>query len=638
MKHIRHLVIQQKGTEDGGSVETVSSAVIAALYNLSKDEQLVYDQNDLKGDLQCNATYQIYIDFLHTQYPNLNITATSTYFYLADPVIQNYWANSAYGDGIGITSANVALASSWPSHTAFKDNTDVVSFNELGSFINITEIPQFQFQNATNFTSIDLTNITSLGKYCFYGSGLTGVVNIPNLTTIPTDANIFALCPNITEINLSSNVPDAYKLLRVDNDFRGCTSLRKVTGLSQVTEIRGAFNGCEKLEQIDTTNKLTSLTDFNNTFQNCKELKCVDVSNVVQLPRNCFYHCFKLMSLSTSDPDNINLGEETFTLLDTAIKNGSFQQAYLNNKTLYYPNATSMEGYSHNGSSIKGFRAPSVTSIGGESSFSDCSQLQLVELGNVTSLPGNTFQRCANLVHLKIGSSAPTYNAQEQCVDVENSSILTLGHHCFANCSSLLQSETVEYTETVGGQEQTNTFTGRVKFKLLNCTSIGNGSFENKAVSEVYAPSTTFIDGNCFKGSSVQKVTIGNLTTINESCFQNCNALTTINFPSSLTSISRYAFNKSGLAGMIDLPSSIEELGDNAFGECATITGFIFRSTTPPTVVGFSFPPLFNNGQAVKKIYVPDSSLSAYQTAWAGLVQWGTPIINALDVISNLPS
>jgi hypothetical protein len=87
-----------------------------------------------------------------------------------------------------------------------------------------------------------------LGSYCFYGSGLTGVVNVPNLTTIQNDANIFALCPNITEINLSSNVPDAYKLLRVDNDFRECTSLRKVTGLSQVTEMRGAFNGCEKLE------------------------------------------------------------------------------------------------------------------------------------------------------------------------------------------------------------------------------------------------------------------------------------------------------------------------------------------------------------------------------------------------------
>jgi len=47
---------------------------------------------------------------------------------------------------------------------------------------------------------------------------------------------------------------------------------------------------------------------------------------------------------------------------------------------------------------------------------------------------------------------------------------------------------------------------------------------------------------------------------------------------------------------MIDLPSSIKELGDNAFGGCATITGFIFRSTTPPTVFGFSFPLLFNNG------------------------------------------
>ena len=47
MKHIRHLIIQQKKNADGGSVETVSSAVITALYNMSKDEQLVYNSTDL---------------------------------------------------------------------------------------------------------------------------------------------------------------------------------------------------------------------------------------------------------------------------------------------------------------------------------------------------------------------------------------------------------------------------------------------------------------------------------------------------------------------------------------------------------------------------------------------------------------
>lgn len=53
MKHIRHLIIQQKKNDEGSSVETVSSAVITALYNMSKDEQLVYNSTDLKGDLHC---------------------------------------------------------------------------------------------------------------------------------------------------------------------------------------------------------------------------------------------------------------------------------------------------------------------------------------------------------------------------------------------------------------------------------------------------------------------------------------------------------------------------------------------------------------------------------------------------------
>jgi hypothetical protein len=46
-----HLKIQQKNVSEGGSVENVSGALIAALYAISKDPNLVYDSTDLKGDL-----------------------------------------------------------------------------------------------------------------------------------------------------------------------------------------------------------------------------------------------------------------------------------------------------------------------------------------------------------------------------------------------------------------------------------------------------------------------------------------------------------------------------------------------------------------------------------------------------------
>lgn len=62
------------------------------------------------------------------------------------------------------------------------------------------------------------------------------------------------------------------------------------------------------------------------------------------------------------------------------------------------------------------------------------------------------------------------------------------------------------------------------------------------------------------------------------------------------------------------LPSLITAIGSNAFHNFASNidTWLVCKATTPPTLIG---DPFYNSARIT--IYVPDASLTAYQTAWA---------------------
>lgn len=88
--------------------------------------------------------------------------------------------------------------------------------------------------------------------------------------------------------------------------------------------------------------------------------------------------------------------------------------------------------------------------------------------------------------------------------------------------------------------------------------------------------------------------------------------VTSVAFPSGLTTIGEHSFTDSDITG-VDLPASVTSIGKAAFKGTAGRT-FIIRATTPPTIVNDSFGGLPDANLA---IYVPDASLSAYQSAWS---------------------
>lgn len=625
-----HLKIQQKNVSEGGSIENVSGAVISALYNASKDPNLVFESSDLKGDLQVSGTYQKYANELHAQYPNLNITALSWYIYFENSKIEQYWATSEYGDGTGITTTSAQSVLTFPKriNATFQEESniadsngswnggrfafykeDITSFNELGQFSNITTIPYGMFWKCENLTSIDLSNITTLFPRTFSQcSRLAGVINLPKLRNFAArDINIsgynaegrqFSECIGITEVHFGSDVMAGLKLNTIPEGlFWDSVNLQIVTGLEEVTTIKqSAFRNTSITNLSDLNPNLATVDGY--AFRN-SPLICIDITKCTKINGEAFNGCTNLLALDTNNPSEVN-NNDTYTLNWTTYDNNGtavFSNCKLTNKTIVLPNLTTIPQVCFKGTNIKKVIAPNVTTLGGES-FNGCSSLQELELGNVTVINDSAFINCSSLTTIKFG-------------DLVND---------FSNL----------------------TFIGKSNFSksnLPNITLPSNINLPNLRTIKEFA----FLDRTEITTVS----NLGSITALGEptgqQSFNGCTNLTSVTLPNTLTTFICTVFNYTALTNIIgpegitkfeisqfigvpnmkyiEIPSTCTDIGHTFHRSFESSPGIdcrvVIKATTPPTCSYYSNDVGSSKSGANRYsgIYVPDASLSAYQSA-----------------------
>lgn len=262
---MNNLIIEQNLS----SAETVNNIVIDKLYKLALQSKVENQTNDLEmslsGNISPTSAYEDAVIYLRNKFPNLTVNTPSSGFYIrfADSVIEQLCISNFSSDGVGLSTGDAQFVSKIPNDFA-KDNTSVVSFDELRYFGNIT-IGSYAFNGCTNLTSIDLSNVTNIESYAFYGcSNLQIKLNIPNLISLGGRAFRGS---GITEIeNLGY-------ITRINNQagqgqFNACTKLTKVQLPTTIQYIdTGAFSGCNNLTYISGLENVISLGDnpFNDT-------------------------------------------------------------------------------------------------------------------------------------------------------------------------------------------------------------------------------------------------------------------------------------------------------------------------------------------------------------------------------------
>lgn len=357
-----HLRIQQSDS----AIEQVSSAVIAKLYELASSGNLDQSSN-LVGRLSTNATYQQYIDALHTAYPDLYISATNTYMIFEDPEVENKLKNYV-GDGTGVIASRFQAMTQLPNGymvnsdwvNLFINDTSLTSFNELVQATSCTTLGNSAFEGCTNLQQINISNITSVGTDCFQNCRnctFNGTLN--NLQSIGHQA--FQNCQQLTgslTLNLTSLGDSAFER----------SAISSITINGSITSIPNyAFSNCTNLASVTLPNSITSIGTA--AFENCSSLSSAIVipNTVTYIGSRAFQQCRNISSITFQTGGSENLR------FDGELWDGPFEGTYSVSKIIFPENLTILTNGSLNiaNDETKIFVFTSVTppSVGNQAAY-----------------------------------------------------------------------------------------------------------------------------------------------------------------------------------------------------------------------------------------------------------------------------
>lgn len=187
----------------------------------------------------------------------------------------------------------------------FINCSNLETVNGLGS--NITKYHGQCFQNCTKFTGpIDFTNVTYIGASAFRNSGLTGVVDLQNISSIQSGTNFTNT--DITSVNYHGNTISGFS-----GGFDGCKNLTTASGMQNVlAPCDGMFSGCTSLTSVDINwNNVTNHTVSQNMFKNCSSLQSIDLTGATTISSWAFQNCTALTQINGSQ-DIVSVGTSAF--------------------------------------------------------------------------------------------------------------------------------------------------------------------------------------------------------------------------------------------------------------------------------------------------------------------------------------
>ena len=409
--------------------------------------------------------------------------------------------------------------------TVFQNNTDIEFFNELKHF-----------------------------------SGLTAL-----------EANAFNGCSNLCNIAIPANVAT------IDvSSFKGCSQLMQVTfdKNSCITIFEGSYN--------------ENGGSYNGVFADCRALKTIRIpASVTEIKACAFQNCTSLSSVTFEDDSNL--------------------QTIGGGYTCYRGNYDSYDfgifGAFAGCTSLTSIEIPNSVKEIGVCAFQGCSQLQSV-----------TFQKGSLITTLSGGYISKGYGTS-----IENASNMIFG--VFAKCSTLSSIEIPANVETIDAcvfQDCIN----------LSVVTFEQGSklkeFGDGYAKTGYRPFVTGAFANCTALKSIQIP--ANVEKIGVGTFKNCSQLSSVTFEpdSKLKTIGGYcdgnwssevgtkhygAFADCEALTNIELPASLTAINDVAFSNCRKLIDVYCAALIPPTISYNTF----TNISSAARFYVPMESVDVYK-------------------------
>ena len=644
-------------------VENVNIKIMSKLYELMTNTDDPYDgenlldhNSNIVGSVNISYIYDYQYNFITHEYNNCFINYRDTYLYIKDPYVKQVLLDNNFGDGIGVLMSIARSATTIPnfSGTQNNKNTDIVSFDELQYFTNVTSLYRnFQY-TGDQFLSIDLRNVRNISG-TFYWSGIHQVKNFQNVVSIPNQS--FELANNLELLDVYGVTGLGWQSLtgtkltelhfNDDNDIqfwethalKNNTLLRIITGLRGTTSFKNSiFSGCSSLLEL----QLDSLTgDINNELCNeCTSLTTFYAPNAggTKINYRAFYNCTNLENLTL---DFTNISEVSSEAFESCKSLTSFD----------FPNVINIgNNVFKNCTALESINISNCTSLGYQV-FMNCTALESINISNCISLGYEAFMNCTALTSIDVSSANTTgYGIFNGCTNLktitglENLVLNNTGHRMFYNCKKLEFPELLFInSQLIGYGAFTNCNLHKVKIGsetkkiyndgfrgceslteiegLENITHIGSyifggcknlegtinlinleGTVDNSRIYNAVQGGFQGLFLNCYK---IKKVILGTIDYLNHDEFNitrhpfcHCTNLHTVD----ITSINSFTF------------------GHNLFfNDCPSMTNLVLRCTNVPTIKlcghlnSLSWSNIMSNANG--KIYVPDESLNDYKSA-----------------------
>ena len=205
------------------------------------------------------------------------------------------------------------------------------------------------------------------------------------------------------------------------------------------------------------------------------------------------------------------------------------------------------------------FKSQTITSIWtgdsvskiGDYAFYNCVALTKAVLGkNLTSISSYAFENCTALRELDIFGK-----------------VTSAGFYTFRDCSSLVN---VKFSGTVKDWAQIYFGNYQANPVSLSQNFYVNGQVLTTADLTGSTKVSSFAFYNC--QSLTQIILPETVTLIGEQAFYNCNGVTSVEIPNSLTKIETGAFQGCSTLATVTLGENVQSIGANAFGDCELLT------------------------------------------------------------------
>ena len=434
---------------------------------------------------------------------------------------------------------------------AFEDCT---ALSTIENSKRITTALDRAFAGCTALTSVDISELTVVGKQVFAGCTALSTVTTSEFTTIGQNmfegctaltsfaydgeslgSGAFENCTNLAEVTLTNNnflgiganafagtaisnftLPDGTYTIG-DYAFKDCTSLT-IVNLSERTRPtfgRSVFMGATSFAAGPESGFFIKgrASDFNSNYSASNGvLYSVDGYELIAVPT--YTKDFLISSLSDKIADGAMSGLTLTTELDLS-------------------RIKQIGKYALADSTVTKVKFAEITAIP-EGLFAGCSELtEVVGLDNVTSVGDQAFIGCTSLTSVSLPN------------------VTTIGNQAFALCEKLA---------TVSAD---------------NLTKVGDGAFSGANITNVNFAKLSSIGAEAFSDSyGTLTVKLGAVTEMGANVFRNSNEITSVVFGEGTTTIGEYALYSTARRTRltsVTLPASVQTIGNYAFYNCVSL-------------------------------------------------------------------